>query len=49
MATLRNAFARPGAAPQGPSSTALLVSVAGILALLAVIGFGLVLGTAARV
>jgi len=49
MATLRNAFARPGTAPEGPGTTALLVSVAGILALLAAIGFGLVLGTAARV
>ncbi len=49
MATLRNAFARPGTAPEAPSIAALLLRAAGILALLAAIGFGLVLGTAARV
>lgn len=49
-ATLRNAFVRPGAAaPEPGRATALPVALAGILALLAAIGFGLILGTAARV
>ena len=48
-ATLRNAFARPGSAPAAPSTMGRLVSAAGILALLAVIAIGLVIGTAARV
>jgi membrane associated rhomboid family serine protease len=48
LPTLAGSFVRPGAPAPTETGPALLPRVAGVLALLAVIGLGIVLGTAAR-
>jgi membrane associated rhomboid family serine protease len=48
MPTLAGSFARPGAAPATGAGPALLLRAAAVLALVAMIGLGIVLGTAGR-